>query len=102
MPRAQLFDRINRRVDIMMEEGLLEEAQRVYPLRHLNALNTVGFKELFAYFDGTMDLSTATARIAKNTRVYAKKQLTWLARPGVRPTTFLPADNALQTLIAML
>ncbi len=102
MPRAQLFDRINRRVDIMMEEGLLEEAHRVYPLRHLNALNTVGFKELFAYFDGTMDLSTATARIAKNTRVYAKKQLTWLARPGVRPTTFLPADNALQTLIAML
>lgn len=92
MPRAELFDRINRRVDTMMEQGLLDEARRVYPLRHLNALNTVGYKELFAYLDGDMDLPTAVARIAKNTRVYAKKQLTWLSRPTVRPATFLPAD----------
>lgn len=91
MPREQLFGRINRRVDAMMDAGLLDEARRVYPLRHLNSLNTVGYKELFAYFDGVMDLTTAVARIAKNTRVYAKKQLTWLQRdPSVirlDPTT---------------
>lgn len=80
MPREQLFDRINRRVEAMMEAGLLDEARRVYPLRHLNSLNTVGYKELFAHFDGTMELPVAVARIAKNTRVYAKKQLTWLQR----------------------
>lgn len=80
MERSQLFDRINRRVDMMMEQGLVEEARNVYHLRHLNSLNTVGMKEMFAHFDGTMDLITARERIKKNTRVYAKKQLTWLAR----------------------
>jgi tRNA dimethylallyltransferase len=85
LPREVMFDRINRRVDKMVEAGMIEEARRVYPMRHLNSLNTVGFKELFAYFDGTMDLETAIARIGKNTRVYAKKQLTWLKRdPSVR------------------
>lgn len=79
-PREQLFDRINRRVDRMMADGLLDEARRVYPLRQLNSLNTVGFKEMFAYLDGEMDYDTAVARIGKNTRVYAKKQLTWLKR----------------------
>lgn len=84
-PRAELFDRINRRVDAMIAAGFEEEARRVYPLRHLNSLNTVGYKELFAMFDGTMDRSTAIARIAKNTRVYAKKQLLWLSKdPSVR------------------
>lgn len=78
--RDVLFDRINRRVDHMLENGLLQEARKVYELRHLNSLNTVGFKELFAYFDGTMDYETAVARIAKNTRVYAKKQLTWMKK----------------------
>lgn len=78
--REELFDRINRRVDAMIEEGFIDEARRVYPLRHLNALNTVGYKELFAYFDGLMPLDTAIERIKKNTRVYAKKQLTWLKR----------------------
>lgn len=83
--RAELFDRINRRVDAMIAAGFEEEARRVYPLRHLNSLNTVGYKELFAMFDGTMDRSTAIARIAKNTRVYAKKQLLWLSKdPSVR------------------
>lgn len=80
MPREQLFDRINRRVDMMIEAGLEEEAARVYPLRHLNSLNTVGYKEMFSWFDGTMDYTTAIERIKKNTRVYAKKQLTWLRR----------------------
>lgn len=79
-PREVLFDRINRRVDQMMADGLLDEARRVYPLRHLNSLNTVGYKELFSCFDGQMDITTAVARIQKNTRVYAKKQLTWLKR----------------------
>lgn len=83
-PREQLFDRINRRVEAMMEQGLEQEARKVYHLRHLNSLNTVGYKEMFAWFDGTMDRDTAMARMAKNTRVYAKKQLTWLKRtPGV-------------------
>lgn len=80
MERQQLFDRINRRVDMMIDAGLEQEARRVYPLRHLNSLNTVGYKEMFAYFDGIMDRNTAIERIKKNTRVYAKKQLTWLQR----------------------
>ena len=61
----------------MMDAGLLEEARRVYPHRHLNSLNTVGYKELFSYFDGKMTLKEAVERIKKNTRVYAKKQMTW-------------------------
>lgn len=78
--RETLFNRINTRVDLMVQQGLIQEAHNVYHLRHLNSLNTVGYKELFAHFDGTMDLPTAIARIAKNTRVYAKKQLTWMKR----------------------
>ncbi len=80
MPREQLFDRINQRVLNMVDAGFEEEARSVYHLRHLNSLNTVGLKEMFAYFDGTMDFDTAIARIQKNTRVYAKKQLTWLKK----------------------
>lgn len=80
LPREQLFSRINRRVDLMIEQGMEQEARRVEPLRHLNSLNTVGFKELFACFDGIMDRPTAIERIKKNTRVYAKKQLTLLRR----------------------
>ena len=80
MERERLFDRINRRVDAMIEQGLEAEARSVYHLRHLNSLNTVGYKEMFAYFDGTMDRHTAIERIKKNTRVYAKKQLTWYKR----------------------
>lgn len=79
-PREEMMARINARVDAMMEFGFEEEARRVYPLRQLNSLNTVGYKEMFAWFDGRMDRDTAVARMAKNTRVYAKKQLTWLKR----------------------
>lgn len=79
-PREVLFSRINTRVDRMIADGLLDEARKVYPMRSLNSLNTVGFKEMFAYLDGEMDYDTAVARIKKNTRVYAKKQLTWLKR----------------------
>ncbi len=100
MPREILFGRINSRVETMMASGMLEEARAVYPQRQLNSLNTVGYKELFAYFDGAMDLDTAVARIAKNTRVYAKKQLTWLAKdPSVRR---LNADSAYEQAIALI
>lgn len=80
LAREELFARINSRVNRMAEQGIVEEARGLLPLRHLNALNTVGFKELFTYFDGVWDLDTALARMAKNTRVYAKKQLTWLKK----------------------
>lgn len=80
LPREILFNRINQRVDRMIADGLLEEASALLPYRQQNALNTVGYKEMFNYLDGIWDLATATARIAKNTRVYAKKQLTWLKR----------------------
>ena len=78
--REKLFDRINRRVDKMVESGLEEEAARVYDKRRLNSLNTVGLKEMFAYFDGKMEKNVAIERIKKNTRVYAKKQMTWFKR----------------------
>lgn len=83
--RELLCDRINRRVDQMMADGLLEEARRVYPYRHFNALNTVGYKELFRYFDGEWNLETAVEKIKRNTRVYARKQMTWFKRdPDIR------------------
>ena len=77
--REDLFDRINTRVDMMIEKGLLDEAEKLYPLRHLNALNTVGYKEIFHYIDGTWDLNFTIEKIKKNTRDYAKKQMTWFA-----------------------
>ena len=77
--RQELFDRINRRVDVMMEEGLLDEARRLYPFRKENALNTVGYKELFRYLDGEWELPFAIEKIKRNTREYAKKQMTWFA-----------------------
>lgn len=77
--RQDLFDRINRRVDAMMEDGLLDEARRLYPFRKENALNTVGYKELFRYLDGEWELPFAIEKIKKNTRDYAKKQMTWFA-----------------------
>ncbi len=78
MQRDTLFDRINGRVKKMVECGLVEEARAVSHLRHLNSLNTVGYKELWPYIDGETTLDEAIAKIARNTRVYAKKQLTWL------------------------
>ena len=83
--RPVLFDRINSRVGAMVEAGLVEEARSVLPFRHLNALNTVGYKELFQYFDGQWTLDFALEKIRRNTRVYAKKQLTWFKKdPDVR------------------
>jgi len=75
--REELYDRINRRVDMMMEKGLLEEARGLEKFKHLTALNTVGYAELFKYFDGEWDLDFAVSEIKKNSRRYAKRQLTW-------------------------
>ena len=83
--REVLYERINRRVDSMMAAGLEDEARRLLPYRHENALNTVGYKELFAYFDGIWPLDEAVERIKGNTRRFARKQLTWFKRdPAVR------------------
>ena len=79
-PREELFDRINRRVDKMMADGLLEEARSLQPYRHLNPLNTVGYKELFDYFDGKCTLEQAVTDIKTHTRRYAKRQITWFKR----------------------
>ena len=78
--RQALIERIDKRVDMMMEQGLLKEAKALYPKRHLNALNTVGYKELFAYFDGQCTLEEAIEQIKIHTRQYAKRQMTWLRR----------------------
>lgn len=78
--RAELLVRINRRVDEMMSEGLLEEAGHLYSVRHLNSLNTVGYKEMFEYLDGTCSLEEAMEKIRINTRRYAKRQMTWFRK----------------------
>jgi tRNA dimethylallyltransferase len=84
-PREELYRRVNARVDKMMEEGLLDEARQMYPMRDMNALNTVGYKELFDYFEGRWPLEEAVERIKGNTRRYARKQLTWYKKdPQIR------------------
>lgn len=83
--REELYRRINLRVDGMMRDGLLEEARRVYPYKHLNSLNTVGYKELFRYLDGEWDLDFAVEKIKQNSRIYSRKQMTWFRRdPDIR------------------
>lgn len=82
MDRAQLYDRINRRVDIMMKQGLKEEARALHPQRHLNALRTVGYSEWFDNFEGLIDEITAIELIKRNTRRYAKRQITWFKNQG--------------------
>jgi len=78
--RKELFKLINKRVDLMLEQGLIDEAKQFYPLKHLNALNTVGYKELFDYFDHKISLEKAIENIKTNTRRYAKRQLTWFRK----------------------
>lgn len=79
-PREELYERINERVRTMMDEGLEQEARSVYPLRGLNSLNTVGYRELFNYFDGKTDREEAIRQIQSNTRQYMRKQLTWFKK----------------------
>lgn len=78
--REELYNRINSRVDQMIADGLIDEAKRVYPYRHLNSLNTVGYKELFAHFDGDCTLEFAIEKIKQNSRIYSRKQMTWFRR----------------------
>ena len=78
--KQDLYNRINQRVEIMLAQGLVDEARRLYPYRRFNALNTVGYKELFDYFDGKCTLGEAVEQIKLNTRHYAKRQMTWLRR----------------------
>lgn len=80
LPRAELFDNIHRRTDAMIGGGLVDEVRGLLPHRHLNALNTVGYKEIFAFLDGKMTLEEAIEKIKTNTRRYAKRQLTWFQR----------------------
>ena len=80
MPRDILYERIDRRVDIMIEQGLEQEARAVSHLRHLNSLQTVGYREMFDYFDGLISRDEAIELIKRNSRRYAKRQLTWFRR----------------------
>ena len=91
MPRDVLYDRINRRVDMMVEEGLEAEARTMYPKRHLNALQTVGYRELFEYFDGNCSFEEAVELVKRNSRRYAKRQLTWFRRDA-QTAWFNPSD----------
>lgn len=91
--REELYDRINRRVDQMISDGLIDEARRVYPHRQLNSLNTVGYKELFAHFNGDCTLEFAIEKIKQNSRIYSRKQMTWFRRDN-NIRWFHPEDEA--------
>lgn len=90
--REELYARINKRVDIMMEDGLLEEAKSVYQYKDLNSLNTVGYKEMFKYLDGEWELPFAIEKIKQNSRIYSRKQVTWFKR-DTDITWFHPDDT---------
>lgn len=99
MERATLYERINRRVDQMIDEGLEQEARALYPKKELNALQTVGYKELFGYFDGAWSREEAIELIKRNTRRYAKRQLTWFRRD---PEIFWAAPDKTDKIIAYI
>lgn len=98
--REVMYNRINQRVDIMMQKGLLEEAKNLYPHRHLNALQTVGYRELFTYFDGDSSLEFAIEEIKKNTRRFAKRQGTWFRKD--KNILWFDFQEELQTIINTL
>lgn len=104
--REELYGRINERVDMMMEQGLLEEARKYYPSKHYNSLNTVGYKELFKYFDGEWTLDFAVEKIKQNSRIYSRKQMTWFKRDAeinwinLSTTSENTALEQIQTIIA--
>ena len=99
-PREELYDRINRRVEQMIADGLEQEAKAVYPKRHLTSLQTVGYREMFAYFDGEYDLDRAIELIQQNSRHYAKRQLTWFRRD--KEIHWLNANNAYEKNIHII
>lgn len=98
--RELIYQRINQRVDIMMQQGLLDEVKNLLDYKDLNALNTVGYKELFNYLSGTWDLEFATSEIKKNTRRFAKRQLTWFKRK--ENTLWFDYDYSIQEIITQL
>ncbi|NVK63874.1 MAG: tRNA (adenosine(37)-N6)-dimethylallyltransferase MiaA [Flavobacteriales bacterium] len=101
--RAFLYERINKRVDLMMEAGLLDEVKSVIPYRHLSSMNTVGYKELFQYFDGTNSLQEAVDQIKQNSRRYAKRQITWLKRnPEAHWIPFTTVEEMKEKIIDQL
>jgi len=102
--RAEIYERINTRVDLMMQAGLLEEVKNLLSRKHLNALQTVGYKELFRYLEGDWDLDFAISEIKKNSRRYAKRQLTWFKRnPSTLWFDYLtPKEHIIQQLEAQL
>ena len=98
-PREELYARINARVDHMLAQGLLKEAKAVMPLRHLNALNTVGYKEMFRHLDGEWTLEEAADMIRQNSRHYAKRQLTWFnADPEMHWVTLTDTEDDLKKI----
>ena len=98
--RALMYERINKRVDIMIDNGLLDEAKELYAHKHLNALNTVGYKELMMYFDGEWNLPFAISEIKKNTRRFAKSQVTWFKRNA--NTTWFDYNYSLNSIIEFI
>jgi tRNA dimethylallyltransferase len=99
-PREQLYKRIEQRVDLMMQEGLLEEVKSVRPYRDLNALRTVGYKELFDYLDGTVNLDKAIELIKQHTRNYAKRQMTWFRRyTDAKQIVYAPTEEMVNVII---
>ena len=99
-PREVVYQRINSRVELMMEAGLLEEAKKLYPYKELNALQTVGYKELFEYIDGECSLEFAISEIKKNTRRFAKRQLTWLRKN--ESILWVPYDGKPEKVLQMV
>jgi tRNA dimethylallyltransferase len=97
MEREKLYERINRRVDLMMEEELLKEVKNLIPYKNKNALQTVGYKELFSYFDGEISLEEAINKIKQNTRRFAKRQISWLKRE--ENIQHISCENAFQKII---
>lgn len=102
-PRSELYERINLRVDLMMQSGLFEEAKQLYPLRAKNALQTVGYTELFKVIDGEWELEFAVSEIKKNSRRYAKRQMTWFKKDveinWIKPNDFKAAQKIIAAYI---
>lgn len=99
LPREVLYDRINQRVDAMVKEGLVEEVRSLLPYRHLNALNTVGYSELFDYFDDKKTLDIAIGLIKQNTRRFAKRQITWFGKDKEIKWLMADSQNLIDTVL---
>ncbi|TFF36882.1 tRNA (adenosine(37)-N6)-dimethylallyltransferase MiaA [Mucilaginibacter psychrotolerans] len=102
MPREVLYDRINRRVDMMVADGLVEEVEALLPYRHLNALNTVGYSEIFDYLDGDTDWSDSIAQIKQNTRRFAKRQMTWFRKDKDIVWVDAKEENLTETMLKVI